>query len=340
MKFSISHLLPLSLTRKSIFTVGAAIAAALLGSVALPANADDIASLSVSFTPIGISGGGDSNTLGGIFCNAYTNLALFTNFYDYIAYTIGAYLIALGIYGLSRSIEAPGQNARHSQILRIAAGSMMLTLPSVVGTLISTVFVGGGAGGSTYCSSGGAISSGAQTLDVMLENAVGNIQGPFLSLMSIMAIVIGLYFIIHGLYTGARHGYDPRTHSTTKIVSNLLVGTLLVAVGDSFDAVTDAIFGTTGVTVPVTSWTMVSNLTNNGVAQGHIQSAIMAALTVVQMVGIIAFIRGLIIMKKAAEGSGQATMPQGLTHIIGGVLAINIYQFLEAVQWTFGTDFF
>ncbi len=45
------------------------------------------------------------------------------------------------------------------------------------------------------------------------------------------------------------------------------------------------------------------------------------------------------LVKNAIEGAGQATVVQGFTHIVGGVLAINIYTFLEIIDQTFGTNF-
>jgi hypothetical protein len=53
----------------------------------------------------------------------------------------------------------------------------------------------------------------------------------------------------------------------------------------------------------------------------------------------IAFVRGWLILKRASEGSGQATMAQGFTHLFGGVLAMNIFGFLEIMDSTFGTNF-
>jgi hypothetical protein len=67
-------------------------------------------------------------------------------------------------------------------------------------------------------------------------------------------------------------------------------------------------------------------------------NAIEAALTFFQLIGMIAFVRGWMIMKSASEGTGNATMAQGITHIIGGVCALNIFQFLHVFDYTFGTN--
>jgi len=285
-----------------------------------------------------------SGTLGDVFCNAYLNLYPFADFYDFIAYTIGAYLIAHGIYMLGKHFEDREQKLR-TAIFRLAAGSGMMALPALVDTLVTTMFFGqGGGAGLNTCMPDGGGTQTATTLDVMLENAVANIQQPFVATISIIATLMGLFMIIHGLHHSARHGYDPNGHSMVKIIANFVVGTSLVALGSSFSVILGSLFGLGAGNelnaAPILSWTMIQNLTTDPTAQAHIQGAMTAALSVVQMVGLIAFVRGLSIMKKAAEGSSQATMPQGLTHLIGGVLAINIYQFLSIMDATFGTNFF
>jgi hypothetical protein len=44
-------------------------------------------------------------------------------------------------------------------------------------------------------------------------------------------------------------------------------------------------------------------------------------------------------MKNMVEGNNQATMAAGLTHIIGGALAINIFPTLRLFNNTFGVNF-
>jgi intracellular multiplication protein IcmC len=66
--------------------------------------------------------------------------------------------------------------------------------------------------------------------------------------------------------------------------------------------------------------------------------AVNSALTFVQVIGVIAFVRGWLILKKVVEGSGNVSLAQGLTHILGGVLAINIFQFLLIMDHTFGLN--
>lgn len=57
----------------------------------------------------------------------------------------------------------------------------------------------------------------------------------------------------------------------------------------------------------------------------------------VQFVGFIAFVRGWLILSRSVQQSAQpGTMAKGFTHIVAGVLALNIYGTIAAVQKTFG----
>jgi hypothetical protein len=91
--------------------------------------------------------------------------------------------------------------------------------------------------------------------------------------------------------------------------------------------------GTVSDDTSVLKWTL------NGQAMGaQFQTAVNAALSFVQIIGFIAFVRGWMIMKKVVEGGGNVSMAQGMTHIIGGVLAVNIAPFLKIMDTTFGTN--
>ena len=58
------------------------------------------------------------------------------------------------------------------------------------------------------------------------------------------------------------------------------------------------------------------------------------------IVGLISFVRGIFIIRSVAEGSGQASIMAGVTHLVGGALAVNLGPLLAAVQWTLGiTDY-
>jgi len=101
--------------------------------------------------------------------------------------------------------------------------------------------------------------------------------------------------------------------------------------------VTASVFGGSVSDAAVLNWgsTVTSGL---GGASAQFQTAVNAALSFFQIIGFIAFVRGWMVLKKVVEGGGNVTMAQGITHIVGGVLAINIAPFLKIMDTTFGTN--
>ena len=66
---------------------------------------------------------------------------------------------------------------------------------------------------------------------------------------------------------------------------------------------------------------------------------IAACFMIVQLVGVIAFIRGLMMLTKLGQGGQQASFGKVAAHIIGGVFCIDMYDFLQAVFATLGLEF-
>lgn len=63
------------------------------------------------------------------------------------------------------------------------------------------------------------------------------------------------------------------------------------------------------------------------------RTIVIALLRIVQLIGLIGFIRGLTLMNKSAyRGPYSGLFGQGLTHVIGGVLAMNIVQFVGMIE--------
>jgi intracellular multiplication protein IcmC len=57
----------------------------------------------------------------------------------------------------------------------------------------------------------------------------------------------------------------------------------------------------------------------------------------VQLVGTIAFIRGLVLLTHASgHGTQPGTFSKAISFIVAGILCINLYQFLQVIFTTFG----
>lgn len=286
----------------------------------------------------------EAQTLGDVFCSAAVNVSPFIDVFNWFSYIAGGFIIINGLLHLRNHHEDPRQHPHHKTFAMFTAGALLTALPSFIDMLSLTLFGGASNGydpGTGLCSPGQAGGTAAASLDGMFTNFVQNIQGPLTALVFIVAMTMGTFLIVRGLLKAAKYGTDPRTHSMTHILANLIIGAILLTVGDSIGTIMSSVMGTTGgnggiMQFSAVKWTAIDQL---GGDTTHFKVAIQAALTFFQLVGLISFVRGWNVIRNAVEGVGQATFAQGLTHIIGGVLAMNIYLFMEIVDKTFGTQF-
>lgn len=168
------------------------------------------------------------------------------------------------------------------------------------------------------------------SLSQMLDNI--NTQLPYLwRLVTGFAYVAGFFFIFRGVYHLKQYG-DP--HSQTSggkdlrpgIVS-LIIGAALVYIPTAMDTGLISIFGTSSLMAYPTGNTIDPSFTELG----------QVIVAIIQFVGVVAFIRGL--MQFHRLGSGQAqqgTFAKGLTHIIGGTLALNVVGTANVLASTLG----
>jgi len=288
-----------------------------------------------------IPGKADAATFGDVICNISTPNsvgdigAILTG----VAYLGGAIAIGSGLLMLSKSAENSRDNPLHKAIAAMVGGTGLLFLPGFTNWSVTSLFTYQGAGGVTSCVPGQPQSSSGGGLDVMMTNLVQNIQDPMVYLISFVSFIAGTFFMIRGLQKATKYGADPRANSVTAILANIIFGALLFTVGQTVDTIMTTIFGTNSIT----SFDAVGNAIDNMFASAgdttQFKAAMKAAFTFFQLIGMIAFVRGILVLKAHAEGDSQKTITQGLTHIIGGAMAINIYEFLQQVNDTFGFDF-
>lgn len=69
---------------------------------------------------------------------------------------------------------------------------------------------------------------------------------------------------------------------------------------------------------------------------GRWSEAIAAAFRIVSWIGLFAFLRGVFLLRAAADGRAGATAGRAATHALGGVLAWHMAAFVDAVQSTLG----
>jgi hypothetical protein len=290
---------------------------------------------------------GAADSLGGMMCILSRNIAPFYDLMVGISYIAGAIMIGIGLSQLAYFTDTFSANKQYG-IARpkglLVAGAGLLALPAFINVCVGSIFgvnfganYGNGLNGCMPEINGGGGIAGEVGLDGLMLNLVYNIKGPMVYMLSTIAILAGVFLIIRGLVKASRFGTDQRTHSIPIIITNIVIGTVLFSLGTSMDSVLTSVFG--GDSIEGSGNLMNTILADFDADVAPFQRAVYAALTFFQLIGMIAFIRGWLILKNSVEGQGQATVAQGLTHIIGGVLCVNIYRFLEVMDTTFGTGF-
>jgi len=146
-------------------------------------------------------------------------------------------------------------------------------------------------------------------------------------LITASAYVIGMYFIIIGVVS-LKHMGELRTmmsheHTFKTPLVQLTIGTLLLYLPSSIQS---------GLT---TFWT-APNPYGYLTLQDQWSQFAYTCLSLIQLFGVLAFIRGLVILNQLSGHHQQGALGRGLTHIIGGIFCINIYQFAQVIMVTLG----
>lgn len=181
---------------------------------------------------------------------------------------------------------------------------------------------------SGICFSSGAHAVTVPDLASMLTNfatAVPNLM----KLVTASAYVLGMFFVIAAIM-GMKHFGEMRTmmsqeHSVTGPVVEFFVGAALLYLPSTIRTGLSTFWVTTNPYAYLTRTT------------DQYTTFINACYSIFQLVGVIAFIRGLLILKAAGGGrSQQDSISRGLAHIVGGVLCMNLYNTIQMLEATVG----
>lgn len=164
------------------------------------------------------------------------------------------------------------------------------------------------------------------SLQSMLVNLSEQIP-QLMQMVTAIGYVLGMYMIIVAVikfkHFGESRTMSSREHSIIQPIIYLTVGALLL-------------YFPTSVQVGMSTFWTEPNPYGYSETIGEWQQFLDVCFLIIQFVGTIAFIKGLVILSHMAEGSSQGSFGRGLTHIIGGIFCINIYQFVQVIFATFG----
>lgn len=146
-------------------------------------------------------------------------------------------------------------------------------------------------------------------------------------MITAIAYVMGMYFIFFALLKLKQYG-ESRTmmsssHSLKDPLILLVVGALMLYLPSS-------------IQVGLSTFWVNPNPYGYLQEQDEWAQFINNCYLIIQLFGVIAFIRGLIILSHLGGHGQPGTFGRGITHIVGGIFCINIYEFIQVVLFTLG----
>lgn len=167
-----------------------------------------------------------------------------------------------------------------------------------------------------------------------LNNLAGSLDQVY-SLITGTAYIMGLVFAFKAMYSLKVYG-EARTMMATNAsmkepLTYLLVAAVFLYLPTAFQILMNSSFGYSNVLAYSEVPTAFNLTATNG---GH------ALLKLFQVIGVIAFIRGWILL---ARSSGQGAQPggagKGIIHVAGGVMMMNIVGTINILYNTLGITF-
>lgn len=279
--------------------------------------------------PVWAQAAGDG-TLGKVVTNTMRSFSSTPGLLTGLCYLMGLYLGIVAIMKLKEHVENPGNHPMWDSMKRFLTGGAFFALPTVVSAAYNTV-----ARGITGHSDNGYNGSGAKGtgLDAMLVKLMGDIGTPLTFIFGAFGYLAGLILIIIGISRLLKSEQDgPRGPTGIGTFMTFIVGGALIASNKMMGAASSSLFGTASVKTNG-SLAYTSGLEDGG---AHANAVIAAIIAFVAIIGWVSFLRGFFIMRGVAEGDNQASTMSGVTHLLGGALAVNLGPVLMAVQKTLG----
>lgn len=164
------------------------------------------------------------------------------------------------------------------------------------------------------------------------ENVIAGLQGAD-EFFIYLYYVVGVGFVFSGINKLKKLGH--RT-AFMNVDSGMTGPLMLIILGASLTALPSML----GV-INQTLWSdsaikSAGELAYSG-STTDFQTQIKPIIYIIQLIGLVALLRGFLILSKATgQGAQPGTLSKGVVHIFGGVLAVNVVQTVNVVTNTFG----
>ncbi|MDB2682768.1 hypothetical protein N9Z27_00775 [Alphaproteobacteria bacterium] len=258
------------------------------------------------------------------------------------SYIFGVTLGAWGIFRIKEHVNNPAQTPIWDGVAKFAAGGAFLSLPFIIYTVRSSILRDDQLDGTktgTFNNEGGGSCSGGEDLgglDSVLYCFMDDIFGPMNVIVNVFAIIAGIILVMIGisrLLKGAQDGAKGPGGIGT--IMTFITGGMLLSASPFLKLISTSLFGNP-VAATFATLAYTEGMTEDETQHAHI--VISAVLQFLVVIGLISVVRGIFIFRGVAEGNQQSSMMAGVTHMVGGALAVNLGPLLKAVQQTLGIE--
>ncbi len=307
-----------------------------------------LASVTSAITSGSTSGLFTGGTLGTVLCTMMQTTLGLPGFLAALSYIIGTILGLWAVLKVRDHVNNPNQTPLHEGITRMIAAGAFFALPVVAVAIqysvtpnmaaISSVVTANTGFNETVPSCGGSGSS-TNSLDEAMVCFMSDVLGPGHVLLNFFTFVAGLIFVMIGISRITKSAQEgARGPGGIGTLATFVAGGFLMSSTAILKAVTGSLFGNNLGVATNAQLTYTGGMSAAEQAAAH--NVVSAVIKFMIIIGMISFVRGIFIMRDVAEGNGQASTMAGLTHIIGGALAVNLGPLLNAVQSTLGITAF
>jgi hypothetical protein len=219
----------------------------------------------------------------------------------------------------------------------VTTGSAPASCGGVASSLGS---IGTVVGGIIDAVTGSAPTSSVGGLDCMMIRLIADVSGPLQALTSLFCYLAGIIIIIMAVRRmmesadkGVRGPLGVGTFGMLALGGCLLsFNTMLATISASMFP---TLLGAAGVQTleQTAALSYAPGLTAGSLAS--VNSVLTSVLAFAFLVGMISILRGMFILKDVADG-GNASIMAGMTHLLGGGMAVNLGPMITAVQNTLG----
>lgn len=283
------------------------------------------------------------DTLGGMFCvaqrSSVTSILILIGILCFIG---GMFLAYKSLTELMQISDSGGglsqQGGVTTPLLKLAAATFLIALPATIAIGIGSLGNGMGAWSPALQDDVGAPGAvGGDDFLSMVGSFAVNAAGPLSTLVMGVAVVIGVVLVATSLFGMARMNSPQSRDSFGSVAGKFFIGIGLVnifwlmrIIAESFGLPSQATDFFPNITSQAISYSDAitdqgssGGFGESGSLGGSMENMISLAFMALIPFGLIAFVRGLLIIKDTIDQSQQASVGAGVTHVFGGVALVN-----------------